>query len=142
MKTKALKEKQNELVTFTKFKAFCENTESSKTTSIQEGKDLAEQLAADVQKSTSDAKVLAEEITKLSASVDQATADKASAIQTRQTELADYKKTHAEYVENIADLQAALSKIKDMMAKAPGASAASLLQQITEEPTVSGHTKR
>jgi len=133
MKTKALKEKQNELVTFTKFKAFCENTESSKTSSIQEGKDLAEQLAADVQKSTSDAKVLAEEITKLSASVDQATADKASAIQTRQAELADYKKTHAEYVENIADLQAALSKIKEMMAKAPGASAASLLQQMTND---------
>merc|ERR1719160_1257914 len=125
----------------TKFQAFCENTESSKTSSIEEGKDLAEQLAADVQKSTSDAKVLAEEITKLGESVDQATADKADAIETRKTELADYKKTHAEYTENIADLQAALEKIKEMMAKAPGASAASLLQQMTQEPMMSSHAK-
>merc|ERR1719160_733182 len=126
----------------TKFAAFCENTEKSKSTSIQDGKDLAEQLAASMQKSTSDAVVLGEEIVKLGESVDQATADKADAIETRKTELADYKKTHAEYTENIADLQAALEKIKEMMAKAPGASAASLLQQMTQEPMMSSHAKR
>merc|ERR1719326_330994 len=126
----------------TKFAAFCENTEKSKSTAIQDGKDQAEQLAASMQKSTSDAKVLGEEIMKLGASVDAATKDKADAIETRKSELADYKKTHAEYVENIADLQAALGKIKEMMAKAPGASAASLLQQISQEPMMSSHTKR
>merc|ERR1719160_1571870 len=125
----------------TKFAAFCENTEKSKSTSIQDGKDLAEQLAASMQKSTSDAVVLGEEIVKLGESVDAATKDKADAIETRKSELADYKKTHAEYVENIADLQAALGKIKEMMAKAPGASAASLLQQMTQEPMMSSHTK-
>merc|ERR1719191_1064636 len=126
----------------TKFAAFCENTEKSKSTAIAEGKDQAEQLAASMQKSTSDAKVLGEEILKLGASVDQATKDKADAIETRKDELADYKKTHAEYTENIADLQAALGKIKEMMAKAPGASAASLLQQMTQEPMMSSHAKR
>merc|ERR1719160_558354 len=126
----------------TKFAAFCENTEKSKSTSIQDGKDLAEQLAASMQKSTSDAVVLGEEIVKLGESVDQATKDKADAIETRKSELADYKKTHAEYTENIADLQAALGKIKEMMAKAPGASAASLLQQMTQEPMMSSHAKR
>jgi hypothetical protein len=142
MKTKALKEKQNEIVMATKFQAFCENTEKSKGAAIQDGKDQAEQLTASMQKSTSDAKVLGEEIVKLGESVDQATADKSDAIETRKTELADYKKTHAEYTENIADLQAALEKIKEMMAKAPGASAASLLQQMTQDPLMSGHTKR
>jgi hypothetical protein len=144
MKTKALKEKQNELVGFTKFKAFCENTESSKAGSIQDGKDAAEQLAADIQKSSSDAKVLGEEITKLGSSVDQATADKASAVATRAAELADYKKVHAETVENVADLQAALGKIKEMMAKAPGASAASLLQQMANDndDLLTPHTRR
>merc|ERR1719316_1686588 len=126
----------------TKFAAFCENTEKSKSTAIAEGKDQAEQLAASMQKSTSDAKVLGEEIVKLGESVDQATKDKADAIETRKSELADYKKTHAEYTENIADLQAALGKIKEMMAKAPGASAASLLQQMTQEPMMSSHAKR
>merc|ERR1719375_2242526 len=126
----------------TKFAAFCENTEKSKSISIKEGKDQAEQLAASMQKSTSDAVVLGEEIVKLGESVDQATKDKADAIETRKAELADYKKTHAEYVENIADLQAALGQIKDMMAKAPGASAASLLQQMTQEPMMSSHSKR
>jgi len=142
MKTKALKEKQNEIVMATKFTSFCENTEKTKAASIKDGKDLAEQLAASMQKSTSDATVLGEEIVKLGESVDQATADKSDAIETRKTELADYKKTHAEYTENIADLQAALGKIKEMMAKAPGASAASLLQQMTQEPMMSSHTKR
>merc|ERR1719379_3374512 len=143
MKTKALKEKQNELVAFTKFGSFCENTEASKIASIQDGKDSVEQLTADIQKSTSDAKVLGEEIMKLGASVDQATADKASAIATRKAELADYKKTHAETVENIADLQAALGKIKTMMAQAPGASAASLLQQMADDndDLLTPHTK-
>merc|ERR1719160_524407 len=126
----------------TKFAAFCENTEKSKSTSIQDGKDLAEQLAAAMQKQTSDAQVLGEEIVKLGESVDAATKDKAEAIETRKSELADYKKTHAEYVENIADLQAALGKIKDMMAKAPGASAASLLQQMTQEAETPVHTKK
>lgn len=142
MKTKALKSKQNELVQFTKFQAFCENTEKSKGAAIEEGKEQSEQLAAEMQKQTSDAKVLGEEIMKLGVSVDAATKDKAEAIETRKSELADYKKTHAEYVENIADLQAALGKIKDMMAKAPGASAASLLQQMTQEPMMSSHSKR
>jgi len=143
MKGKALKEKQNELVAFTKFESFCENTESSKIASIQDGKDLAEQLTADIQKYSSDAKVLGEEIMKLGASVDQAKADKDSAISTRAAELADYKKTHAETVENIADLQAALGKIKEMMAKAPGASAASLLQQMADDndDLLTPHTK-
>jgi len=128
MKTKALKEKQNEIVMATKFQAFCENTEKSKSTAIAEGKDQAEQLAASMQKSTSDAKVLGEEILKLGASVDQATKDKADAIETRKSELADYKKTHAEYTENIADLQAALGKIKEMMAKAARCISSKLLQ--------------
>merc|ERR1719159_64526 len=66
----------------TKFSAFCENTEKTKSTAIAEGKDQAEQLAAAMQKSTSDAKVLGEEIIKLGASVDQATKDKAPAIET------------------------------------------------------------
>merc|ERR1719421_2726466 len=128
----------------TKFAAFCENTEKSKSTSIQDGKDQAEQLAAAMEKSTSDAKVLGEEIVKLGESVDQATKDKSDAIETRKSELADYKKTHAEYTENIADLQAALSKIKEMMAKAPGASAASLLQQMSQDndDLVTPHTRR
>merc|ERR1719160_2009796 len=127
----------------TKFAAFCENTEKSKSTSIQDGKDLAEQLAAAMQKSTSDAQVLGEEIVKLGESVDAATKDKADAIETRKSELADYKKTHAETVENIADLQAALGKIKEMMAKAPGASAASLLQQMADDndDLLTPHTK-
>merc|ERR1719310_825504 len=83
----------------TKFKAFCENTEASKSSAIQDGKDQAEQLAASMQKSTSDAKVLGEEIVKLGESVDMATKDKADAIETRKTELADYKKAHAEATE-------------------------------------------
>jgi len=142
MKGKALKEKQNEIVMATKFQAFCENTEKSKSASIQDGKDQAEQLTASMQKSTSDAKVLGEDIIKLGESVDMATKDKADAIDTRKSELADYKKAHAEATENIADLQAALEKIKEMMAKAPGASAASLLQQMTQEPSMSSHSKQ
>merc|ERR1719171_2415884 len=142
MKSKALKDKQNEIVGMAKFTTFCENTEKSKTTAIGEGKEQAEQLSADIQKLTSDAKVLAEEIAKLEGSIALAEEDKASAIDLRKTEKADYSKTHAEMVESIADLQAALGRIKQMMAASPGASAASLLQELAAKPMMAEHAKR
>merc|ERR1719428_1581029 len=126
MKTKAISEKQAEEVNFAAFKTFCADTDAAKTKAIADGKAQAEQLAADIQKYTSDAKVLGGEIQKLDASIATADADKAEATKIREGEHADFEKTLAEYNENIDDLAAAITKLKVMMQSAPGASAASL----------------
>merc|ERR1719313_1509313 len=132
MKTKAIHEKQAEEVNFAKFSTFCENTEKSKAKAIEEGKEMEEQLTADIMKAEADAKVLGEEIAKLDSAIALAEEDKAKTKELREKEHADYEKTHAEYVENIDDLQVGLSKLKTMMNHAPGA-AASLIQTMASK---------
>merc|ERR1719313_2749118 len=125
MKTKAIHEKQAEEVNFAKFSTFCENTDKSKAKAIEEGKAMEEQLTADIMKAEADAKVLGEDIAKLDGSIALAEEDKATAKTMREKE-------HAEYVENIDDLQVGLSKLKTMMTHAPGA-AASLIQTMASK---------
>merc|ERR1719473_997485 len=132
MKTKAIHEKQAEEVNFAKFSTFCENTDKAKTKAIAEGKAMEEQLTADIMKAEADAKVLGEEIAKLDGAISLAEEDKATAKEMREKEHADYEATHAEYVENIDDLQVGLSKLKTMMNHAPGA-AASLIQTMASK---------
>jgi len=141
MKNKAIAEKNNEEVMFSKFKSWCGNTEKSKTKAIADGEDSYEQLSADITKFDSDSKVLSEEIAKLDESIDLAEKDKAAAIALREKEHADFEATHAEYEENLADLQNAMTKIKSMMAENPAASAASLLQKLANGPELLPATK-
>jgi hypothetical protein len=140
MKNKAIHEKNAEQVGFAKFETFCENTDKSKTKAIADGKAQEEQLTADIMKATSDAKVLGEEIAKLDGSISLAEEDKSKSTSLRDEEHADYEKTHAEYVENIDDLQVATAKLKTMMNHAPGA-AASLIQTMASKISLK-HVKK
>lgn len=142
MKLKSLNEKQAETVTFAKFSQFCTDTSNHKSTAIQDGKDKVEQLSADVMKFNSDAKVLSEEIFKVDNDISTFEKDKSEATEMRKKEHADFLKTQAEYVENIADLEEALTRLKSMMATSPGASAASLLQTVVAKPKMNAYTKR
>lgn len=139
MKTKAIAERDAEQVNFAKFSTFCENTDKSKTKAIEEGKAMEEQLTADIMKAEADAKVLGEEIAALDGSIALAEEDKAKAKEMREKEHADYEATHAEYLENIDDLEVGLSKLKTMMNHAPGA-AASLIQTLSTKVS-NKHTK-
>jgi len=142
MKNKAINEKNAEEVQFAKFQGFCANTEKSKTKAIKDGEDDFEQLSADIQKFESDSKVLSEEIVKLDETIDLAEKDKAAATSLREKEKADYDATHAEYEENLADLQNAMTKIKAMMSENPAASAASLLQKLANGAELLPATKQ
>merc|ERR1719353_2620795 len=83
MKAKCVKEKGEEVVTFTKFQAFCQDTAKEKDSAISDATEEIAQLAADIQKYDSDSKVLAEEIAKLDGSISQAEANLAAATATR-----------------------------------------------------------
>jgi hypothetical protein len=142
MKLKGLNEKQAEAVTFSKFSQFCTDTSSAKTVAIQNGKDKVEQLSADIMKFDSDAKVLSQEIFKLDNDITTFENDKSDATEMRKKEHADFLKTQADYLENVADLEEALTRVKTMMATSPGASAASLLQTVVAKPSMNAYTKR
>jgi len=141
MKTKAITEKNAEQVNIAKFSTFCENTDASRTKAIAEGKAQEEQLTADIMKFSSDAKVLGEEIGKLGQQITLAEDDKAKAAEMRKQEHTDYVNTHAEYIENIDDLQVGLDKLKTMMNHAPGAAAASLIQMTASKLSLNSAKK-
>merc|ERR1719482_732782 len=128
MKAKCVEEKNAEVVTFTKFEAFCQDTAAEKNKAISEATESIAQLFADIQKYDSDATVLAEEMGKLDGSIATAEKQLAAATEVRNKEKADFDAIHGEYETNIADLEGAIARIKTMMAGVKSASAASLIQ--------------
>jgi len=136
MKNKALKEKENEVAVFAKFTEFCEDTEVEKGRAINEATEQMEKLSADIQKYTSNANVLAQEMAKLDESISLAKKDLTDATRVRDGEKKDFEKTHADYVESIEDLEIASTKLKEMMTAVKSASAASLLQNLASKPNM------
>jgi len=136
MKAKCVKGKQEEVVTFTKFQAFCQDTAKEKLKAIADAKESIAQLSADIMTYDSDATVLAEEIAKLDESIAAAESNLAAAQGQRDKEKADFTALLGEYESNIADLQGATSKIQTMMSSVKSASAASLIQLIPAKTQV------
>lgn len=141
MKAKAVKEKNDEIVEFTKFQEYCTHNEKEKASAIEDGKADIEQYTADIKKNNADAAVLAEEIAKLDESIALAEQDKAESTAIREKEHADFSAALAEYVESIGDLDSATQKIKTMMSSVKSASAASLLQMFAEDKDMSVRAK-
>jgi len=130
MKAKCVKAKGEEVVTFTTFQAFCQDTAKEKTDAIADATESIAMLSADIQKYDSDATVLAEEIAALDDSIATAEKNMKDAQAVRDKEKADYMGVHAEYTDNIAQLEGATAQIKTMMAGVKSASAASFLQAL------------
>lgn len=140
MKTRAVKEKQDEEIIFTKFSQWCKNTASEKAGVIASNEESIETISAEVEKYDSDARVLGEEILALGASITTAEEDKKTATNMRAAEHADYEKTHADYVESIVSLEQAVTQVTSMMKKTEGMAsgpATSLLQSLTHKSTIS-----
>merc|ERR1719207_361774 len=142
MKNKALKEKENEVAVFAKFTEFCEDTEVEKGRAINEATEQVEKLSADIQKYTSNANVLAQEMAKLDESIALAEKDLTEATRLRDGEKKDFQKTHADYVESIEDLEIASTKLKEMMTAVKSASAAVLLQNLASKPSMPERARR
>merc|ERR1719274_514586 len=84
LKAKAVKEKNVEIVMFSKFQQFCKDVSAEKEGAIEDAKAQILQLTADIKKYDSDAKVLADEIAVLDGSISAAEQDKAEATAIRE----------------------------------------------------------
>jgi len=122
MKSKGLKEKDEEIVAFKTTMQFCKDTIANKEKAVADATDLIAKLSADIEQYTSDAKVLGKEINKLDASADEATNDAAASTAEFESQKSDYEATHAEYETNIADIEVGTSQLKSMMSATNAAS--------------------
>merc|ERR1719473_1272910 len=124
MKAKGIKEKDEEVVSFSAYKQFCVSTDGEKRKSIKDGTSMVEQLKASIEKAAADAMTLGKEIKGLDADIAAYTADKDEATEVRNKEHADFQAIHNDYTLAIDAVDRALQTLK----ASPGQSAAALLQ--------------
>jgi len=132
MLSKGKSEKHNEEVEFTKFKVWCDNTQSETHASIKQAADDIIQLTASIDKNNADAEQLTAEVADLEALVATNEEELAAATKIRNKENADYKAEHADLSESIDAIQRASSVLKSKMGTQ--AQAASLLQVRNQLP--------
>merc|ERR1719420_1130202 len=95
-----------------KFKTWCGNTQSFKTTAIKKAGNALAQLAADIEKAASDAAAAGKAIEGLDADIAQYEADKKEATEVREKAHADFEALHKDYSESIDAIERALNVIK------------------------------
>merc|ERR1719410_1869726 len=109
MLAKGKSEKTAEEVEFAKFHAWCNGVREDKTKAISKAKEQIDNLEADIQKGTTDAKVLAEEIKELEAKVAKDTTELEQATAIRKKEAGDYAAEHQDLSESIDASERAIS---------------------------------
>merc|ERR1719473_1904488 len=112
MRTKGVKEKQDEQVRFAQYKQFCDDTSAAKKASIDDANSQIEQLQADIQKAESDAATLANEIAQLDSDIRGWAQDKQEATSQRKERNEDFTTEHKDYSESIDALARALVVLK------------------------------
>mmetsp|Transcript_85194 Transcript_85194/g.227749 ORF Transcript_85194/g.227749 Transcript_85194/m.227749 type:complete len:683 (-) Transcript_85194:28-2076(-) len=127
MMAKGKEEKQAEEVRFSKFKQWCENTDSEKSKAIAKEKATIEELDAEIGVLNADVESLAKEIASLDKDVDTYKTDIKAATEVRGQERSDYSATHQDYSESLDALDRAIQTLKKMAADVPQ-SQESLLQ--------------
>jgi hypothetical protein len=108
MLAKGKKDKAEEQVRFSGYMQFCQSTSGEKTRAIAAGKSAILQLTADIEKAGADSMMLAKEIAKLGADMDEFSAQKAEALAIRAKDHADFAAVHADYVNSIDAVDRAL----------------------------------
>jgi len=137
IKAKAIKEKQDEEVTFTKFSVWCTNTDKHKEEAIARGAAEIERLSSLIEKLDNDARVLGEEIQKLDETNQADSNEKSAATAIREGEQKDYNTLHEEHVQSIDEIGRGTEKLKQMMSSGPGAAAAaSFVQKFARTATL------
>jgi len=140
MHAKGKAEKEDEEVRMASFSTWCDNTISSKNTAITKSKAALDQLAADIEKSASDAAAAAKAIEGLEKDIAMYEADKKEATEVRAQAHADFKATHADYSESIDAIERALQVIK---AGPQGqALAQTSLLELSNLPKIPAHAKQ
>jgi chromosome segregation ATPase len=140
MRAKGVKEKQDEEVAFTKFKMWCDNTATSRQKSIKEANELIEQLQADIAAAESDVATLTDEIAALDAQIGEHKKEMQAATEIRESEKADYHKTHTDYSESIDAVSRAEAVLSKQSADVP--QAMMLLQKVAKRHIVPAQARR
>ena len=140
MRAKGVKEKQDEEVAFTSFKTWCDNTARQREESIKEGEARMEQLEADIASAESDVSTLTDEIAAIDAQIDEHKKDMKAATEIRESEKADYLKTHTDYSESID----AVTRAEAVLSKQSGdvGQAMMLLQKVATKKIVPVQARR
>jgi len=133
MRAKGEEEKNAEEVTFTTFANWCQNTARQRTKAIAKGEAAISSLSAEIDKLDNDARVLGDEIQSLDGLIDQTTIETNKAQKQRKGDHEDYEETDSEIKSTIKDVHAAGKEIKRMMSSGPGASASSLIQEVSSK---------
>merc|ERR1719181_325123 len=113
MMAKGKEEKQAELVQFSEYKMFCENTKAAKETAISEANEQIDLLKADIEKYTAEAAALGEEVAALDSDISVWTGDVKAATKVRAIEKADFDKMHLDYSQSVDALTMAIQVLKD-----------------------------
>jgi len=136
MKETGIKEMQDEEVAMTKFKTWCGNTQSFKSTAIKKAEDALAQLDADIEKAAADAAAAGKAIEGLDADIFQYEADKKEATEIREKGHADFVALHKDYSESIDAIERAIDVIK------AGPQGQVSLVQLTQMPKLPAKAKQ
>jgi hypothetical protein len=114
MLTKGNEEKHSEQVQYASYRQFCDDTIAEKQRLISSTTETIAMLKADIQKLTSDAELLTEEISGHDADIAAWEGDVKASAKVREIERADYITTHDDYSETIDALQRATATLKQI----------------------------
>jgi len=112
MMEKGKKGKHEEQVQYAAYKQFCDDTAVEKQRLIKEASQSIEVLKADIEKDTSDATTLSQEISGHEADVSVWNGDKKAATKVREIERSDYQAMHTDYEESVDALSRAVVMLK------------------------------
>jgi len=142
MRSKGDAEMKAEEVTFTTFAGWCQNTAGQREKAIAKGELAMSQLDADIEKLASDARNLGNEIQTLDGLIDKAEISKDNAHHRREDDHVEYKEVDHEFDDTIEQLDEGAKLVKRMMASSPGASAASLIQELVSKKRIPSKAQR
>merc|ERR1719265_3136257 len=109
---KGTKEKQDEQVQFSAFKAFCDSTVKQKQQAISDANDKIEVLQADIEKFEADAETLGKAVASLDADIATWEGDQKAADKVRAIENTDYTATHADLTSSIEAIQKGIDTLR------------------------------
>jgi len=112
MLEKGKKEKHEEQVQYSAYKQFCDDTSVEKTQAIEDANEKITVLKADIEKAIATVAKLTKEISELEEDISTWNGDVKAATTVRETEKADYEKTHADYSESVDALERAIAVLK------------------------------
>merc|ERR1719399_1906259 len=115
LKAKAMAEKEAEIKIYEEYEDWCKNTATDKKHEIITSTDTIGRSEAAIEKHTAAETKLTDEIAAVNADIAQWQGDHKAATEVRETEKADYDKTHADYAESIDALERAIVALKKAM---------------------------